>query len=162
MKKGFTFIEILVVIALIGIISLATSQIFFTVLQSESKGEITKEVKQNGDYALSVIEQMTRNAQDVDISNCNNSGTSFTITNSDGGTTIFDCSTTQISSNSSFLTNTLVDVSSCSVNVVCPTPATSPKYVYINFTLSQHGPTAGVAQNASETYQSTITLRNYK
>lgn len=174
MKCGFTLVEMLVVIALLGILTVSISEILFSVIRSSTKGEITKEVKQNGDYALAIIDQMTRNASDAA---CTGASSKYSITNPDGNVTTIDCNNTsfpsQISSASAYIagptptivqaiTNTNVAVSSCSFAVVCPTPPIRPKYVYYTFTITQKGAAGVPQQNASETYQGTVTLRNYK
>ncbi len=65
-EKGFTLIEILMVVFLLGIIVVIGSNLFFSILKGASKAEITKEVKQNGDYALAVMERHLRNASSVE------------------------------------------------------------------------------------------------
>lgn len=176
-KYGFSLIELLVVITLIGIIGVITTQVFILGFRSQGKSEITKEVKQNGDYTLSVIESMVRNAVNIQAG-CNQSVAQLPITNPDGYTTTFFCSEgdkiASISSGfpdptpsvSQALTNNKVAVYNCSVafRIVCPTPPINPKYVFVNFTVSQAGvgltPTPG--SFSSIDYQTTISLRNYQ
>ncbi|MBI4067480.1 type II secretion system protein [Candidatus Gottesmanbacteria bacterium] len=160
--SGFTLVELLVVIAIIGIFFLSITQIFFGVIRSQSQSEITKDVKQQGDYAFSVMESMIRNAKDVTYPSCGGSDTALTITNPDNGATTFDCGGSQIASNSSSLTSTNVAVSNCTFVVnPNPCPAGAPKYVYINFTIKQANAAAGVGESATQTYQGTVSLRTY-
>jgi len=63
---GFTLIEILMVVFLLGIIVVIGSNLFFSILKGASKAEITKEVKQNGDYAMNVMERHLRNANSIE------------------------------------------------------------------------------------------------
>lgn len=182
MKKGFSLIELLVVVALVGIIGAITTQVFIAGFKSQGKGEIVKEVKQNGDYALSVIETMVRNASDFSTeADCNQDKTSISIINPDGYTTIFDCSLTNgnIASVSALptttpgptptgipLTSNKVAVSSCNFRVVCPTPPLSPKYVFVNFVMRQGTvigqPTPLPENTASLEYSGTFSLGRYK
>lgn len=181
MKKGFTLVELLVIVALVGIIGAATTQVFIIGFKSQGKGEIVKEVKQNGDYAISVIERMVRNAVDFGSQACNENLTSLSIINPDGYTTIFDCSLTNknIASVSVLPTTTpgatptgiplisnKVAISSCNFRVVCPTPPLSPKYVFVDFVVTQGTvpgqPTPLPENTASIEYSGTFPLGNYK
>ncbi|MBI3379591.1 type II secretion system protein, partial [Candidatus Gottesmanbacteria bacterium] len=146
--RGFTLVELLVIVALVGMIGVITSQVFIIGFRSAGKGEIVKEVKQNGDYAMSVMETMVRNAADISPDQvCNANSTSLSIINPDGYTTTFDCdpATFNISSASAtyptgipLMSNKVaVPAGSCHFRVVCPTPPLSPKYVFVGFTLTQ-------------------------
>ena len=158
-------VEMLVVIALLGIISTIVTQVLVISVRSSLKAEIQKEVKQNGDYAISIMERAIRNATDVDAAGCNISRDFVTITNRDTTTTTFTCSSSpnKIVSSAGVdldLTNDKVAWSgTCYFLVVCPNPPIRPKYVFIHFTLAQAG--GGGDPNASATlpYQSTIELR---
>lgn len=175
MKKnnGFSLIELLVVVALIGMIGAITTQVFILALQTQGKSEIIKEVKQNGDYAMSVMESMIRNSSDILSVSCNDTLNQITVQNPDGFNTVFDCTGSNISSISGSenadptptgapLTNSRVKVSSCTFRVVCPTPPINPKYVYIEYTVSQAGVGTGPKDTSSLNYQTTISLRNYR
>ncbi len=172
---GFSLIELLIVITLVGIIGVIISQVFIMGIKIQARSEILKEVKQNGDFALSVIENMVRNSADINSGQCNINSNILTIVNQDGYSTSFDCSDdTKIASISSYsglyptivtpLTNNKVTVSNCSFVIVCPTPPLNPKYVFLNYTVSQLGsgvtPTPG--SYSSLDFQSTVSLRNYQ
>lgn len=179
-KPGFTLVELLVVVTLVGIIGVMTTQVFILGFRSQGKSEIGKEVKQNGDYALSLVEAMIRNAADISQNQCNINSNKLTIVNPDGYSTIFDCSSgTNIASVSAVpittpiptptglpLTSTKVKVENCNFRVVCPTPPLSPKYVFVNFTVKQADildqPTPLPENTASLEYQSTISLGKYQ
>jgi hypothetical protein len=122
-------------------------------------------VKQNGDYTISVMERMIRNARSV-----SGGGSSITITNPDGRTTAFSCSdldgngTNEISSNSARLISNEVKVSSnCSAvfSVTAGEIGVKPAVVTINFTLSQAAITTRPEEQASVSFQTTVGLRNY-
>jgi prepilin-type N-terminal cleavage/methylation domain-containing protein len=169
-RRGYSLIELLVVIALIGLIGSITTQIFLVGLRAQAKSEILKEVKQNGDYAMNVMESMIRNAVNISDADCGNTPkTSITITNGDGLTTEFFCnaSTRTIASISAYtstsqsLTNEKVAVTACGFRIVCPTPATSPKYVFTSFTLTQANGNAQSDQRSTMTFEHTVSLRTY-
>jgi len=166
LQRGFSLVEILVFVTLIGIIGAVTTQVFIIAVRSQGKSEIAKEVKQSGDYAMSVMESMIRNASDIPdipgVDDCNYDVQELTILNQDGGSTTFDCNPPQIASNSQRLTSEKVEISDCHIRIVCPTPPLSPKYVYINYTVSQVGSGLPPDQVATVEYQSTVSLRNYE
>ena len=135
-------------------------------MRSQLKSELLKEVKQNGDYAMSVIEMMLKNAADVTLG-CGTSSNELTIMNPDGFPTAFTCTEgDKIASNSQSLTSDKVVIYNCAnaFRVVCPAPAVSPKYVFVAFKIQQAGsglmPTPG--STVSLEYQTTISLRKYE
>ncbi|OGG13677.1 hypothetical protein A2773_00080 [Candidatus Gottesmanbacteria bacterium RIFCSPHIGHO2_01_FULL_39_10] len=169
-RTGFTLIEILIAVSLIGIMMIAISQVFISILQTQTKGEIIKGVKQNGDYAFSVMESMIRNAKEVtdpDPTSCGSQVDEISIKNVDDYITRFYCTggaTSRVSSRSAtsdlFLTSSEVVASNCHFIVNCP--SSSPKYVWITFTLSQVNVSAGTEGTATETFEGTVSLRNYE
>jgi prepilin-type N-terminal cleavage/methylation domain-containing protein len=64
-SKGFTLIELIVVVSLLVIIGGVGASIFASVFRSYNKANIINRVEQNGNYALSVMESQIRNAQSV-------------------------------------------------------------------------------------------------
>jgi len=56
--KGFTLIEVIIVISLFGMIAYLATSFLWTSLSSTGKSEIIKEIRQNGDYALSAMESL--------------------------------------------------------------------------------------------------------
>lgn len=173
LNAGFSFIELLVVIVLMGIVGIIISQIFILNVRSQGKSETLKEVKQSGDFALSVMESMIRNAADIRQTSCNINTQTLSIVNQDGYETQFDCSDgVQIASISAYeqpdsnvsvpLTSNRVTLNTCIFRVVCPTPPLSPKYVFLYYTLSQAVQDVAIEQQAQVEYQTTISLRNYQ
>jgi prepilin-type N-terminal cleavage/methylation domain-containing protein len=66
-SKGFTLIELIVVVSLLVIIGGVGASIFASVFRSYNKANIINRVEQNGNYALSVMESQIRNAQGVTL-----------------------------------------------------------------------------------------------
>ncbi len=92
-KMGFTLLEILVSVTIISGLSILIAQAFFTTSRSNTKTEILKEVKQNGDFALGIIGKMVRESYGI-TSTCAAAGTtstSLSIKNPDSGVTTFGC-----------------------------------------------------------------------
>lgn len=172
---GFTLIELIISIAIIAILGGVISQVFFQTTRSNAKSEILKEVKQNGDYALNVMQRMIRNSTEI-TSSCSDagvSGTSLTITNPDLGTTTFQClssgSIQRIASVSGgridYLTDSNVTLGGITCNTstfetVCTSVRGIPNNVNISFTLSQIGTSAVITNPVSENFNAFVTLRN--
>lgn len=152
-KNGFTLIEMLVVIGIFGILAFIGSNMFFTILKSSAKTRVLAEVKQNGNYALSVMGRMIRNAKSIE--DC--PGDSIRIENPDRDNTTFSCSGGRIASNSANLTSDKVAVTGC--NFSCA--GTIPEVVTISFTLSQSGTTTRPEEEAMIDFRTTVSLRTY-
>lgn len=172
-QKGFTLVELLVAIGILGVVGGIATIILFTTLRSASKSDIMREVKQNGDYAISVMERMVRNAQGVetvDNSSCSTTGncgagTCMKIKNPDGRTTNFLKENVgdvfKIASNSgTYLTSNKVTVVG-DLNFTCTRTPGKPDVVSINFTLSQPGTPTRPEERASINFQTTVSLRTY-
>jgi prepilin-type N-terminal cleavage/methylation domain-containing protein len=172
--SGFSFIELLVVVSLFGIVGYLTTSIFIIGFRAQAKSEIMKEVKQNGDYAMQVIESAIKNSIDI-ITPAPplDSASGIVVTNPDGNTTTFLCKNDIITAENSYpvptpvivndLTSNKVIVKLCKFKIVAPPTFKSSKYAVINFTVSQTGGEGIPEENkASLPYQSTISLRIYK
>lgn len=170
-KDSFTLIEILVVSAIMLIIVGAISSLFFSSLRGANKTTIINEAKQNGDYALSVLERSVRNARSIYdyTSYCNGtSRTSLSIINSDGGLTTFQCpeGDVRIASTSGsatfYLTSNKVAVSPCSFS--CSLSAGSTAIVKISFSIHQLSPSPAVTLKPEEliniNYSTSVVVRN--
>jgi len=60
-NKGFTLVETLVIIAIIGLSLPAVFAIFFSIIQQQVRIYRLTEVKRQGDYSLSIIQNLIRN-----------------------------------------------------------------------------------------------------
>ncbi len=174
-KNGFTLLEILVAIGVIALMGTLIAQVFFTTTRSNTKTEVQKNVKQNGDFAIEVMGRMIRGARTM-ATNCSAAGTTTTsiaITNQDGGTTTFGClldgTVTRIASTSAGRTDYLTDqnltiggaaCTGASLQFVCTAPSDQPSTVAITFQLSQKGTPADQFEKASASFQTTVAIRN--
>lgn len=64
-EQGFSLLEMLVVIAIIGVLTGVTSDIFIQIIKGQNKGNVVTEIKQNGDIVLNKIERIVRNAEEI-------------------------------------------------------------------------------------------------
>lgn len=167
-NSGFTLFEVIIVIFLFSLISVTGTSLFFSIMRTTSKAEAEKEVKQNGDYAMTVMQTMIRNARQ--IVPCETGASSLTIVNQKGSTNTIGCfdedGMAKIASDSGALTGSNVTVSTAGVTcsgstLVFNCQNTSPQTVSIAFTLSKSSVGAKIEEQASVFFQTSVTLRNY-
>lgn len=65
MKKGFTLVEVLVVIAALSVIGIIVLTIFSRSLRGSNKSQILGSIKQNGQSVLENMDKTVRNADNV-------------------------------------------------------------------------------------------------
>ena len=63
MKKAFTLVELVIVVAIFGVIFIVISGTFLNSLKAALKAEATKEVRQNGDVAMARLVNDIKSAQ---------------------------------------------------------------------------------------------------
>ena len=63
--RGFTLIEMLIVVALLGVFAAVATDTFTNVMRAQNKTRIVNELEQSGNYALSVMEQQIRDAEKI-------------------------------------------------------------------------------------------------
>ncbi|OGG23680.1 hypothetical protein A3A79_00530 [Candidatus Gottesmanbacteria bacterium RIFCSPLOWO2_01_FULL_43_11b] len=170
--RGFTLIEILVSVGIIAIVGSVIAQSFFSMVRTNIKTNLLTTVKQNGDFSLSVMSRMIRNASSV-TTTCSSGGTttsSLSLLNTDGNSTTFDCqmdgTIARIASTSAtrteYLTNQNVTLGSSCTNAltfICTDIAEEKKEIQILFTLSQLGTPEAQFEKASTQFQTTVVTR---
>lgn len=65
MKKGFTLVEMLVVIAILGIAGVLVLSIFTQALRGNNKTQVLSSIKKNGQSVLDTVDKTIRDADDV-------------------------------------------------------------------------------------------------
>ncbi|HZZ98844.1 MAG TPA: prepilin-type N-terminal cleavage/methylation domain-containing protein [Candidatus Saccharimonadia bacterium] len=169
-QSGFSLIELLVVVALFAIISIAAVSLFLSTLRGSNVTNASAVIKQTGNYALDVMSYMVRDAQQ--ITGCDSVAGTLTLLNRDGGTTqFFINNTNQIASNSaaaSITTNNVrvnpsdSDLAGTLPAFVTCSPAVNPTTVTIRFVIRKG--TKGVDNDTdivTQTFGTTVGLRRY-
>lgn len=165
LKKGFTLIELLVVIGSFGIIAVIASNMFFSILKGSTKTRVLSEVKQNGNYAISVMGRMIRSAKEI-TSSCTSNMKTIKIKNPDKEETTFDLSGPRIASISAlgagYLTSNKVKIDTTKpYQFDCISSSDSLPVVTIRFTLTQAGTAVRPEEEASVDFKTTVSLRTY-
>ena len=166
---GFTMLEMLVSVAIIAMVSIVLSQVFISTLRTNTKTEVLKEVKQSGDLAIESITRMIQNAQSVSCPTAQ----SLSIMSTDGYTTTIDCrevaSSTRLASSSAaatvYLSSDNVSLGSAvcassSLQFTCNAVSGLPSHVTVSFRLAQVGTPGDQFEKASESFQTSVTMRN--
>lgn len=167
--NGFTLIEMIVVVAILGIILVTLSSTLFSILSGSSKSEVANIVKQNGEYVISVIDQTVRGGRDIVVSP---DGSSITVVNPDGNgtTTQIACvadrfeltKTSSPTISDQRITSDKVAVSDCNVFTSIDTIDNNPPGVSVNFELSQSAVAGKASEQSRQRFQTTVFLRVYK
>ena len=166
LEQGFTLIELLVVVAVFMILAVLVTNSLFSILKSNTKANIMKEIRQNGTYALDVMDK-TISGGVIDDAACTGvEGSSLTVKNPvSEETVIFRCNYSSdlayIASDGAQLTSPTVTVENCPEVFRCEKiDSNKNKKVTINFTLKQRGSSTKPEETARETFTKTIFLRN--
>lgn len=170
MKKGFTMIEIMVILAVTGVVMISVMGILSGTFKANSRVKWASKVEQEGTFVLGELRRNILNAKK--IVNCG-VGSSIAFNSADdGGLTkmICDGTTKKISSESAMtavdLTSNQVLVSGCDTFVTCDTLPYSGEVsvVKFNFNLGT-GITAAVGQTlppesyVTRNFKSSVTVR---
>lgn len=164
MKKnsGFSLVELMVVIGLVSLLSVAISSMVLTTIAQITRVRNQIRVRQSGDYALGQIQTMLRNSRT--IISCDSVANSITIINPDGGTTLFLSEDlgdhVAIASNSGqYLTASDTTVGD-TFDLECLPTDDNVNLVKISFTLNRAILSDKAKENANIRYETSIELRN--
>lgn len=174
-KNGFSLLELVLVLAILGIIVPAGFSIFMSSIRAQLKVSLLQEVKRNGDTALSVMENLiksrTQSLQQLDGTPiCNAAGTTYSagdvyFVDPEANRFRFHMSGDQIASDSSaigssFLTNAKVSVTD--FTLTCEKSSSfTPPIISVGYTVSQASDTTRAEEQATLNYLTKVRLRTY-
>ncbi len=180
--KGFTLLEVMIVLSVMAIIIPAMFTLYFASLRAQRKVMVIRDSKRNGDNALNTIETLIKqNAVSIHIAEppsatnqiCNSttpssSGQQLFFKDKDGtwfsflssGDKIASYSASLSGNSTEYLTNTKSLISSFTLSCDYVTNI-SPPLVSISFTIAQNGPTGRAEEVSLMNYQTKIKLRSY-
>jgi prepilin-type N-terminal cleavage/methylation domain-containing protein len=176
-QHGFTLVEILVAVTLSVILLAAASGLFFATLRSDSKKNYVSDLKDTGDYAMSQIEFLLRNAVALErleptAPYCAPGMNQILFRSIDNGVTILFEEEGRIASESvnlgvagavdtKYLTGDQLTVSNLSFDCKQSSPNIGT-YIKIGFTLT-YASTSSMffGDGGSENFSTTINVRSY-
>jgi len=159
-KKGFTLIEVLVVVSLFSIVALVATQSLIRILGSTSNSNSTAITRENLEHAVSIFEREIINAKKINVGAC--SATSVTYIATDNSTNSFSCQTTggitRLNQNGQALTSSQVNLTTCLITCLTPSGETEPNGVMI----SLEGNALDSSYDSTPvSLQTTVSLRSY-
>jgi prepilin-type N-terminal cleavage/methylation domain-containing protein len=160
LKKGFSLIELIVVIGLLSLLMLAISSTMLMSMVSSNRIRTTTKVKQAGNYALGQIQSMVRSAKA--ITTCEPTIPSLVLINPDGGTTEIlieaDGGNDRIASNSGIYV-TPENMVVTAFSLTCEPDTVSPTLIKISFNLQDNRSNTST-QNPILHFETSVNTRN--
>jgi prepilin-type N-terminal cleavage/methylation domain-containing protein len=163
--KGYTLLEVMVATAVIGVLAVVATNLFFSVSRGGTKVQVTAEVNQNGQIVLGTMERLIRNSLTVTSACDGEAAGSLTVVDRYARNIVFSCENvggtdSYIASNSARLTAENVRVTACSFTCTQDPGGFRPPLVEIDFTLGQKK--AGLpGETESGRFKTQVSLRNY-
>ena len=152
-KRGFTLLEVLVVVGLFGILVVALTGIFLATLRGNAKTRAMALVRQEGDHVLAVVTRQIRGGKA--IKNCYDN--LLRVTDAQGNLAEFSCSTSPeggyLALGEERLTSENVVVNDCAFSC-----GLTFRQVNIDFTLT-NARAGNVAETATARFRTQVTLR---
>lgn len=161
-RQGFTLLELLVFVALTGLILVGITQVLGSTLAGSGKSQGTQQVKQNGQFAMSTISRLLRQANDVTF--CSGSQLDFTILENNSTSTYrFETNSSRIRKTyngvQSWLTDDGVAVTNFGCNLTSPGDG-QPAIVNLSFNVGKPGLSVeNIIANIN--FRDSVSLRNY-
>ena len=139
MRKGFTLIEPLLYVSIVGAIIFSVAGFLSLLMQSRVKNQAISEVEQQGGQFMQLVTQTGRNATNINFSS------------------VFDLSGGTIRENTIALTNSRVVASNLTFQNLSRTG--TPGTIRVQFTLTHINPEGRNEYNYSKTFYGSASLR---
>lgn len=159
MKKGFSLLEVLVVLGVFSILAIVSTTAVLLAVRGAQKSATTSKVRENTDFTIATIERNLRNA--AEIVSCSND--SLVFKDQDSNTSTFSCVDIgepdgYVASGSARLTGNGINVINCSF-VCSGSVGSTPPSVSFDITSTDKnftGPQGSIFQASTQIY-----LRTY-
>lgn len=163
-SSGFTLVELLISLSVVGILIVGVADFYTTIVQARVKNQTVAEVERQGIFAMRLITQTIRNAENITSPTSGTSAGSLTldIFESADDPTVIDSSNgrlriTEGTENPVFLTNTLVTLSNLTFSNL--TQVSTPGIVRVSFTLTRANQTGTQEYDYAKTFTTSAALR---
>lgn len=160
LKKGFSLIELIVVIGLLSLLMLAISSTMLMSIISSNRIRTTTKIKQAGGYAINQIQSMIRSSKAITY--CDPSSSSLGLVGQDGATTELllesDGTNTRIASNSGVYL-TPANTETLNFAILCEPDNLEPTLIKFSFDLQDNRSPSGT-QNPLLHFETSINTRN--
>ncbi|KUK79541.1 MAG: transmembrane(s)proteins 12..34 [Microgenomates bacterium 39_7] len=165
-QRGFTLVELLVVVTIFAGLGVLLVNSLFSILRSNTKSELIKEIRQNGSFALDVMTKKLTSAQNPQ---CSEDESRVTFLDTSGEEITFLCDEdgyiasasagikTALTTNQTGEDKIKITLTKCSFK--CETAGTKNK-VTIDFTLSQAGASSRQEDLAQQSFSKVVLVRN--
>jgi prepilin-type N-terminal cleavage/methylation domain-containing protein len=162
LRAGYTVLEVLLVIAILAIIAVASTNLLFSSLGGSSKASAVAIVKQNGDHAISILEKEVRLAKQAD---CPLPRDTLALYDDLGNSNIFQIqgNRVQITDESgvpSFLTSDRLVAANFNCEVFPGAFPSDPETVAVSFELTI-APGGDPKESFNQRFQARVSLRTY-
>lgn len=172
MNKGFTFIEIIVALAIVALASTVLGKGFFSIITSNQRLSVNSAIKQNGEYALSVLERSLREAYTIESTCFGVIQPSISVRSDDGKRTTFECASDDAGT---FLASTTdgvvsritssdvsfgIDCDERPITFTCSTDTRGRHLVSLSFALYQPDNLVDNPDVLSQIFSTFVTMRN--
>lgn len=158
--KGFSLIEILIVISIFAVVGILSTRAILLTMRGAKKSDSLVRVRENVNYALSIIERQVRNSESVICST--STPTLINYISLEGTPATFSCVTSgtdkYIASGSARITSSDVSITSCSFSC---TQVDANKPSIIKVSVVAEDLTSTSVEKGSVTAETEIVTRNY-
>jgi prepilin-type N-terminal cleavage/methylation domain-containing protein len=155
--RGFSLIELVVVIGLLSLLLLAISSTSLMSVISSNRIRTATKVKQAGNYAIDQISGLLRSSKN--ITSCSSTEDSITFVNLDGGETTIYSEINKIASGSGlYLTPNNLSVTN--FNLECLPDTITPTLIKLSFDLRDNIETSRPSSNPLLHFETSVNLRN--
>ena len=164
-QKGFSLIEVLVAIVMFTLLAVVATQTTVESLRGSRVSDAGTQVRENMEYALSVLERHVRNASSV-VTVCDGSTqTTLTYLNEKGRQATFLCLTDAtggyLASNSAAVRLTASNITLTGCNFVCTRPGGVNNAPQVTVNLSGRSTSTDSLSRGIVNMSSSIILRTY-
>lgn len=168
-KRGFTLIELVIVVGVLGVIMAATSSVLINAFKANSRVKLTDKLSQDGNWALTELRKNIFGAKGTTITCVGSSAVSFENAQNGVGTTIFcDAENNKIASQSANREPQNIDLINggsempvdCGSFASCNGVPPAVSSVTFSFSLSIGNSAAGSQNYVEKTFNSTVSVRN--